>query len=167
MKVRVAMATLALAVAGLTACTSTTDSSHNAAPTRATATPLSQHARKVHAKEAKQAAQQLAEVRHHEQALARAARAKARAAVELAARKAQERQAQLARALKAQKAAAEARAESQAQSQTHACTRTSSGSCIQGGEFCKQSAYDQSGYDADGTRYVCKGDSTHPHWEVP
>jgi hypothetical protein len=47
------------------------------------------------------------------------------------------------------------------------CTQTSSGSCIRGGEFCPQSKYNQSGYDANGTRYVCKGDHTHPHWEVP
>jgi hypothetical protein len=50
---------------------------------------------------------------------------------------------------------------------THACTRTSSGSCIQGGEFCPQSKYGQSGYDNHGHRYVCKGNHTHPHWENP
>ena len=49
----------------------------------------------------------------------------------------------------------------------HACTHTSSGSCIRGGEFCKQSQYGQSGWDAVGRRYVCKGDHTHPHWEIP
>jgi membrane protein involved in colicin uptake len=167
MKFRVLIATLAIAVAGLTSCTSTTDSSQGGAPSHATATPLSQHAKNAQAKKAKQAAERLAKVRHQQRAAARAARAKARLAVEVAAKKAQERKAQLASALQVQKAAAEARAKAQARSQTHACTQTSSGSCIQGGEFCKQSAYDQSGYDADGTRYVCKGDTTHPHWEVP
>jgi hypothetical protein len=46
---------------------------------------------------------------------------------------------------------------------THACTRTSSGSCIQGGQFCPQASYGRSGWDAQGRRYVCKGDRTHPH----
>ena len=49
----------------------------------------------------------------------------------------------------------------------HACTRTSSGSCIQGGEFCPQADYGSSGWDASGRRYVCTGDHTHPHWETP
>lgn len=49
----------------------------------------------------------------------------------------------------------------------HACTRTSSGSCIRGGEFCPQSKYHHSGWDAKGRRYVCKGNHTHPHWEKP
>lgn len=49
--------------------------------------------------------------------------------------------------------------------QQHTCTTTSSGSCIQGGEFCPQADYGLTGYDADGTAYVCKGDETHPHWE--
>jgi hypothetical protein len=48
---------------------------------------------------------------------------------------------------------------------THACTKTSSGSCIQGGEFCRQALYGQSGWNASGTRYTCTGDHTHPHWE--
>lgn len=52
-------------------------------------------------------------------------------------------------------------------SATHSCTLTSTGKCIQGGEFCPQSSYGQSGWDASGTRYVCTGDSTHPHWELP
>lgn len=47
----------------------------------------------------------------------------------------------------------------------HACTQTSSGSCIQGGEFCPQASYGQTGWDANGTPWVCKGDTTHPHWE--
>jgi len=47
------------------------------------------------------------------------------------------------------------------------CTRTSSGSCIRGGEFCKQSEYRESGWDAVGRRYVCKGSRSHPHWEIP
>lgn len=48
---------------------------------------------------------------------------------------------------------------------THSCTKTSSGSCIQGGEFCRQALYGQSGWNASGTRYTCTGDHTHPHWE--
>jgi hypothetical protein len=47
----------------------------------------------------------------------------------------------------------------------HACTRTSRGTCIQGGEFCKQSEYGHHGWDAEGRRYTCKGNRTHPHWE--
>ena len=48
-----------------------------------------------------------------------------------------------------------------------ACTKTSTGKCIKGGEFCKRAQYNQSGVDATGRRYVCKGDQTHPHWEKP
>lgn len=47
----------------------------------------------------------------------------------------------------------------------HSCTRTSTGSCIQGGEFCPQADYGQVGYDASGDAYTCTGDRTHPHWE--
>jgi hypothetical protein len=50
---------------------------------------------------------------------------------------------------------------------THACTHTSSGSCIQGGQFCPQASYGHSGWDARGHRYVCKGNHTHPHWMLP
>jgi hypothetical protein len=49
----------------------------------------------------------------------------------------------------------------------HACTRTSSGTCIQGGQFCPQASYGHSGWDARGRRYVCRGDHTHPHWMLP
>jgi hypothetical protein len=49
----------------------------------------------------------------------------------------------------------------------HPCTRTSSGTCIRGGEFCPQASYGHSGWDAHGRRYVCKGDHTHPHWMIP
>ena len=49
----------------------------------------------------------------------------------------------------------------------HPCTRTSSGTCIQGGQFCPQASYGHSGWDAHGRRYVCKGDHTHPHWMLP
>ncbi|MGN6251266.1 MAG: HNH endonuclease family protein [Marmoricola sp.] len=48
---------------------------------------------------------------------------------------------------------------------THACTRTSSGSCISGGQFCPQASYGVVGYDASGHRYVCSGDRSHPHWQ--
>ncbi|WP_346384421.1 hypothetical protein [Nocardioides sp.] len=49
----------------------------------------------------------------------------------------------------------------------HPCTRTSSGSCIQGGQFCPQASYGHNGWDARGRRYVCKGNHTHPHWMKP
>lgn len=52
-----------------------------------------------------------------------------------------------------------------AQATSHSCTRTSSGSCIAGGQFCKQSMYGQIGYDASGRSWRCTGDRTHPHWE--
>ncbi|MCL3818972.1 hypothetical protein [Aeromicrobium wangtongii] len=47
------------------------------------------------------------------------------------------------------------------------CTTTSSGTCIRGGQFCPQARYGQSGFDANGRRYVCTGDRTHPHWMTP
>lgn len=50
---------------------------------------------------------------------------------------------------------------------THPCTRTSSGTCIRGGQFCPQASYGRSGWDAQGRRWVCKGDRTHPHWMRP
>ncbi|HEX4472317.1 MAG TPA: hypothetical protein VH085_10125 [Nocardioides sp.] len=49
----------------------------------------------------------------------------------------------------------------------HKCTRTSSGTCIRGGEFCPRASYGHSGWDAKGRRYVCKGNHQHPHWEKP
>lgn len=49
--------------------------------------------------------------------------------------------------------------------QQPACTTTSTGNCIQGGEFCPQADYGTTGYDANGTAYTCTGDQTHPHWE--
>jgi hypothetical protein len=48
----------------------------------------------------------------------------------------------------------------------HACTTTSSGNCIRGGEFCPRADYGMAGYDAAGRRYVCQGDAEHPHWEL-
>jgi hypothetical protein len=45
----------------------------------------------------------------------------------------------------------------------HACTQTSSGSCIRGGEFCPSADDGQYGYDAVGRRYICR----NRHWEVP
>jgi hypothetical protein len=48
---------------------------------------------------------------------------------------------------------------------SHACTRTSSGSCISGGEFCPESSYGMTGWDASGRAWVCTGDRSHPHWE--
>lgn len=50
-------------------------------------------------------------------------------------------------------------------STSHACTRTSTGSCIQGGEFCAQAMYGHVGYDGSGRSWRCTGDHTHPHWE--
>lgn len=47
----------------------------------------------------------------------------------------------------------------------HSCTLTNSGTCIRGGEFCRQADYGTTGYDADGRAWTCTGDTTHPHWE--
>jgi hypothetical protein len=47
--------------------------------------------------------------------------------------------------------------------QTPPCTRTDSGTCIQGGEFCRDSDEGTYGYDANGRRYYC----TNGHWEGP
>lgn len=58
-------------------------------------------------------------------------------------------------------------APSTVQQVTHPCTRTSSGTCIRGGQFCPQASYGHSGWDAQGRRYVCRGDRTHPHWMRP
>jgi hypothetical protein len=49
----------------------------------------------------------------------------------------------------------------------HACTRTSSGTCIKGGQFCPKAKKGKSGWDAKGRRYVCRGAGSHPHWRVP
>lgn len=45
------------------------------------------------------------------------------------------------------------------------CTQTSTGSCIRGGEFCRQAQYGQQGTDAEGRTYTCTGSQKHPHWE--
>ncbi|WP_375474370.1 hypothetical protein [uncultured Jatrophihabitans sp.] len=49
----------------------------------------------------------------------------------------------------------------------HSCTVTSSGTCIQGGEFCPVASEGHTGYDANGTAYVCTDSDHdgHPHWE--
>lgn len=47
------------------------------------------------------------------------------------------------------------------------CTKTSSGKCIKGGQFCPKAKYGKSGWDAKGRRYVCKGNRSHPHWMRP
>jgi hypothetical protein len=44
------------------------------------------------------------------------------------------------------------------------CTKTSTGKCIKGGQFCPKSKYKKAGYDAKGRKYICKGDKNHPHW---
>jgi hypothetical protein len=41
------------------------------------------------------------------------------------------------------------------------CTLTSTGKCIQGGEFCAAAEDGQDGFDANGTEYVCR----NGHWE--
>jgi len=46
---------------------------------------------------------------------------------------------------------------------TVSCTHTSSGSCIQGGQFCPTADEGSYGYDANGRRYLCEG----RHWRVP
>jgi hypothetical protein len=48
---------------------------------------------------------------------------------------------------------------------THACTKTSTGSCIKGGDACQRSQYGQTGYDAAGRKFTCTGSHIHPHWE--
>jgi hypothetical protein len=45
----------------------------------------------------------------------------------------------------------------------HGCTRTSSGTCIQGGEFCPAADNGKYGWDANGRKYICRDG----HWEVP
>ena len=49
----------------------------------------------------------------------------------------------------------------------HKCTKTSSGHCIKGGQFCPKAKYHKSGWDAQNRRYVCKGSKSHPHWMKP
>jgi hypothetical protein len=49
----------------------------------------------------------------------------------------------------------------------HACTKTSTGHCIKGGQFCPKASYGHAGYDAQGRKYICKGNHTHPHWMLP
>jgi hypothetical protein len=49
----------------------------------------------------------------------------------------------------------------------YSCTKTSSGSCIRGGQFCPQASYGHVGYDAQGRKYICKGSHSHPHWMLP
>ena len=44
------------------------------------------------------------------------------------------------------------------------CTKTSTGTCIRGGQFCPQAKFNKAGYDAKGRKYVCKGSKSHPHW---
>jgi len=48
-----------------------------------------------------------------------------------------------------------------------ACTKTSSGTCIKGGQFCPKASYGKSGYDKNHKRWVCKGDRSHPKWTKP
>jgi hypothetical protein len=113
--------------------------------------------------------------RHHAQAQVRAAQRQAMARQraedrrrELARQRAAERRRELAAKRARERAAAAAAAAAQAaaaQTATHACTTTSSGSCIQGGEFCPQASYGTYGWDGSSRRYLCTGDTVHPHWE--
>lgn len=48
--------------------------------------------------------------------------------------------------------------------QAASCTKTSSGTCIKGGQFCPKAKYKKAGFDAKGRKYICKGDKNHPHW---
>ena len=50
-----------------------------------------------------------------------------------------------------------------ASSARHACTKTASGSCIHGGQFCPKAKKGKFGWDGQGRKYKCKGGS-HPHW---
>lgn len=49
----------------------------------------------------------------------------------------------------------------------HACTKTSSGTCIKGGQFCPKKKYGNFGWDAKGKKWKCKGNHSHPHWMKP
>ncbi len=64
-------------------------------------------------------------------------------------------------------AQASASYQSSTEAQVRTCTKTSSGTCIRGGQFCPQASYNRNGWDAMGRRYVCKGDRQHPHWMKP
>ncbi|HVV77948.1 MAG TPA: HNH endonuclease family protein [Mycobacteriales bacterium] len=44
---------------------------------------------------------------------------------------------------------------------SHACTQTSTGSCIRAGEFCSNAAEGTYGYDASGNRLYCSGGHWH------
>jgi hypothetical protein len=50
-----------------------------------------------------------------------------------------------------------------AKPEAHSCTLTDEGTCIRGGEFCRDRDEGTYGYDTDGVRYYC----TDGHWEVP
>lgn len=45
----------------------------------------------------------------------------------------------------------------------HACTRTSTGHCIRGGEFCPHASAGKYGWDGKGRKYICRDG----HWEIP
>jgi hypothetical protein len=50
----------------------------------------------------------------------------------------------------------------------HACTKTSSGRCIKGGQFCPKAKRGKFGWDAQGKKWKCKktGSSTS-NWKKP
>jgi hypothetical protein len=132
-----------------------------AAKARARLLASTEHTRAIHCVQAKVVA---ATRQAHQRKLARqqAAKAAAKVAAKAAARRAAERRAAERRAAKRRAAASR----SAAAPPPVQCTTTSSGSCIQGGEFCPQSSYGQQGTDANGRVYTCTGDTVHPHWET-
>jgi hypothetical protein len=93
-----------------------------------------------------------------------AKRAEHRGAQRLARQRAAQRRARERAAMLAQRRA-ERRRRAAAPPPATSCTRTSTGSCIQGGDFCPQASYGDRGTDADGDVYTCTGDRVHPHWE--
>jgi hypothetical protein len=44
------------------------------------------------------------------------------------------------------------------------CTKTSTGKCIKGGQFCPKAKKNKVGVDAKGRRYVCKNSKGSLHW---
>ena len=44
------------------------------------------------------------------------------------------------------------------------CTKTSTGTCIKGGQLCPKAKKNKVGHDAKGRRYVCKNSKGTLHW---
>ena len=51
----------------------------------------------------------------------------------------------------------------------HACTKTSSGKCIKGGQFCPKAKRGKFGWDAQGKKWKCKktSESKSSNWKTP